>query len=49
MKKIILIALSAIFLISCNSSSYKVVGEIKGLPEGTKVSDRYQNCRYSKN
>jgi peroxiredoxin len=37
MKKIILIALSAIFLISCNSSSYKVVGEIKGLPEGTKV------------
>jgi peroxiredoxin len=37
MKKIILIALSVIVLISCNSSSYKVVGEIKGLPEGTKV------------
>ena len=36
MKKIILIALTGL-MISCNSSSYKVSGEINGITDGTKV------------
>ncbi|WP_310556726.1 TlpA disulfide reductase family protein [Flavobacterium sp.] len=36
MKKIILIALTGLF-ISCNSTSYEVTGEIKGIADGTKV------------
>ncbi|SHJ17602.1 TlpA disulfide reductase family protein [Flavobacterium terrae] len=36
MKKIILVVLAGI-LFSCNSNSYKVSGEIKGISDGTKV------------